>query len=804
MKTAPRKTLQFAAAAVMAASASLAAMAQDDGRYSSCDGMEGPQVKITGLARTSLTQGDNAGRTWKNVSPGFVNVPMNVKVDGETISILVDIGGMFQSSDGGRSWRHLTYNDQSGIDCWEFWDFDINPADKGNILIAGQRLYRSADGGASWKPVVEGVPAPFHHAARGEDFAQVKFNCDGSRAFAALGTDKLRPRRNAGKSQPSKAVFISSDKGVSFNRVELGEGFSRAKRIFPHPSKPETVLVSFEDGSLLLCENAKAQEPAFRSVKLPDGYFARELCVDEKDLDLYYAVLVPKSPKGEDGKPSFSMLASFRSGAGELQARQVPLKDEIGCEIKEPKLVSAGFNPRKPGQFVLGVGETGYLLISDDRLASFRKRPLPAELYCDGKLGHFYGQVESIAFGPSPHAVLSSRIGVWISDDNFETIRNLTMRYEGGLFGNYGVGMPANINSMALTKGHLIFCAQDHGLWSAERPDCSKWKILSSKSDEAKFPAQPAPWGGSYTWLHMVQRVFASYDERFLYIGCNAMMKKKFKHDFLAEKKIFLSSDLGGSWTDVTARLGRGDVYPEGSLLLKTLFDPRNSARHWILFSDALFRTEDGGKTFARVESPLFKDVGEASQEFFSDIAFDPAHGTLYLALAPDRLKGKPLNREGGLAALYESADAGRSWKVRDIGQNAVKSVGVTASGTLVVGTQRSGAQPARLISIPYGMKYDPSMIKLTVGDTPEEMTANQLSIGPVICDGEDVLAYSNIEWLHSDRFFCQGPLLSRDGGKSFQWIHADLPNNNIWSAEMRDGNALLGTTSGLMRWQYK
>jgi len=156
------------------------------------------------------------------------------------------------------------------------------------------------------------------------------------------------------------------------------------------------------------------------------------------------------------------------------------------------------------------------------------------------------------------------------------------------------------------------------------------------------------------------------------------------------------------------------------------------------------------------------------------------------------------------MPALCKSQDLGRNWTVVDAGQNAIKSLGVAGDGTLILGTQRSGSQPARLVAIPYGMKYEPSMIKLSVGDTMDEMTANELSIWPVICDGEDVLAYSNIEWLLTDRFIAQGPLLSRDGGKSFQWVLHDLPNNNIWSAEMKDGEIFLGTTSGMMRWNFK
>jgi hypothetical protein len=95
-------------------------------------------------------------------------------------------------------------------------------------------------------------------------------------------------------------------------------------------------------------------------------------------------------------------------------------------------------------------------------------------------------------------------------------------------------------------------------------------------------------------------------------------------------------------------------------------------------------------------------------------------------------------------------------------------------------------------------------MVKLTLGDTPEEISANQICISPIVCDGNDILAYSNNDWIHTDRFFAQGPLLSRDDGKTFKWINYTLPCTNIWSATMKDGKILLGTTFGLMYWKYK
>ena len=48
-----------------------------------------------------------AKRLWRNISPGYVNVTYDAKVDNGVISILLDGGGIVQSKDGGRSWREI-------------------------------------------------------------------------------------------------------------------------------------------------------------------------------------------------------------------------------------------------------------------------------------------------------------------------------------------------------------------------------------------------------------------------------------------------------------------------------------------------------------------------------------------------------------------------------------------------------------------------------------------------------------------------------------------------------------------------
>jgi len=313
------------------------------------------------------------------------------------------------------------------------------------------------------------------------------------------------------------------------------------------------------------------------------------------------------------------------------------------------------------------------------------------------------------------------------------------------------------------------------------------------------MPQQPAPWG-ELTWFWGIERIFASDDDQYVYMNANAYNRQFRGGKFWQDKKLFASQDQGKTWQDMTKNLGKGDVYPGNSRFLKVLFKQNDSAKQWFLFTDSLHFSVDGGQTFSQCNSPLFEKFNRGNKQFFSDLAYDHTHNILYLsAKVSDSALNEKLDN-----ALFQSKDMGQTWEIYNSGQNAISSLAVTDSGALAIGTMKSADQPARLIIIPYGKRFNNSMIKMTMGDTLDEISANQLGFWPLIADGNDILAYANINWVHSDRFFAQGPLLSTDDGRSFQWINYDLPCNNIWSADMKDGKIIIGTIFGIMEMDYR
>ncbi len=762
------------------------------------------KVKIPGRREQVLKAVSGSKRIWKSIAPGYMNVPSNVVLRGDTITMLIDIGGLMQSKDAGKTWNYISYQLEGGITGRSFFDFDISPVNEKNIVIGGNRIYTTTNGGKNWKEINRGLP-PLRYFTRGNGYGQVKFNADGSRLFSCIGTKVFMPISGIDKllkkQYKQKLIFVSSDSGNSFKQIELDSPFAIVKKIYSHPSNPDIVWFSFADGDFYMSKNAKSEKMDFHKIAVPKGYFVRDISVSPSNSKLMLLSMANiANQKKEDAK----LFVCDNCCDGKMETRELLPKDKNGNAIKSRDFMTVGFNPSKKNQVVIGSAYDDSILISDDNMKSFRVYHLPEKFYMEGREGHFYGNIERIFLGKSPFAVVISRIGTWITKNDFKTLEDLTMTYSNGLLGNKGIGSPANINALTIAKNNIYFSAQDHRAWRSSGSGYSKWTPITGKHKNDTVPQQNVPWG-KLSWFWGIRTMFPSYDEKCIYLEAYAWKHNYKGHGFWQDKKFFVSRDQGETWSDITALLGKGDIYPGNSQFEKVLFDSNDSSKQWFLFSDAIYYSNNGGKSFAQCNSKLFREIKRKNNIFFTDIACDAKHNILYLsASVKDNELEKRLNHSKTPAALCRSFDMGKTWEVYNVGQNSIKSIGVTDSGALCIGTMKSADQPARLIVIPYGKEYSEDMVKMTMGDTPDEISANQLSFWPIVTDGDDILAYANINWVNTDRFFAQGPLLSTDDGKTFNWINYDLPCNNIWSAHMKDGKIAIGTIFGLMYWKYK
>lgn len=737
---------------------------------------------------TPIKQHDNI---WKCIGPGFSNVISHVLIHKQTITILIDIGGLIESRDSGRTWNYLTHYSNKGITSRRFYDFDISPNNPNFMLIAGDGIFKTVNHGKNWEKVIKGLPTS-KFGTRINAYSQIKFNKDGSRILAGTGTKSFMPIKHIEKvllnNHSNKSILISKDNAQSFSNLIIDNDNSAIlKKIYPHPVNSNIVYLSFSDGTFYLCRNIKdpINKIKFYEVTLPVNFFVRDILISKKKSSVMYLTLssMKKNIKSK-------LMISKNCLNPNMTLKKINFK--ISLELL--KNIYKGFTDFTTLNFDSKLEE--FLIIGSNKDQKIFKYNLKDKTISsvllnkkkhDLGLGHFYRSIERTFKGDSNISVVVSKIGSWVSYDNFKTFESLLMNYKDGYFWNKGVSAIGNVNTLNITSKYIYAGTHDHSSWQIDNLN----KSLHLKS---KVPPSLRLEKFSRLGTH----IYASEDDQYIIMEDNARFKKYKGHHMNQDKKFFLSIDEGKSWKDITKNFGKGDIFPGGSNLVKILFHPKSSKKQWWLFSNKLYFTKDAGKSFIlqnEIPQTIFPKIK------YTDIAYNHKHNILYLSssILDSKIDYKP-NYIKGTASLLMSTNNGLEWKAYDIQQNAIKSLAVTDNGTLAIGTMKSKQQPGRLIIIPYGERFNVTHIKMELGKKKEELYSNQVSFWPIVTDGNNILVYSNINWLLNDDFYAQGPLLSTDSGKTFQWIIYNLPNTNIYSMAMKDGVILLGTTLGIMK----
>lgn len=746
-------------------------------------GRKWTQVKIPGLREQVLNAHLNGVNCiWDNIEPGFANVTYDAKVDQGVISLILDLGGLVQSSDGGATWRQLSYQLPGNGVCAGFYSFDISPVDAKRVLVAGQYLSYSADGGATWNEVREPALPPISISPTAgmsikgyrTSFGKVRYSCNGARVFTALGgLGHDRKQRNGIEDEmaamfPEKKVFVGDGAGANFVAVALGS-FSGVRCICPHPTDPDTVYVSFGDGTLFVSRNASAASPVFQPLNVPAGYEVIDIDVSpwtQGDL-LLTLMLTTDTTKGK-------ISVAHDSGTAVLSYADVAFKDSQGNSLYAASFVSARWNPRLRGQAFVGMENVGYLLASDDGLKTFRKIVFPSSLAHDQS--GFYTNAQRLFFDRKTDlAVTTSDIGGWWSTDRFATWNDLLMTYDDGakLYGNKGVGFAECAVSIVLgRKGCAYLATNDHGLFRSNGADRSRWTRIS------KNPGMP----DSVLFFPLG----VSPDESCLY----AIARGPTDYYSNNTMKLVRSLDRGDTWADVTGLLASGTYLPNDQTPRRFSFSP-DAKYQWLQFDSVFYVSTDSGKTFSVAQVPF--DTG-ASGFGFTESAYDAARGILYL---------------GSNAGLAKSLDGGVTWT--RLNTAYTPGVGVTGSGDLVLGFF------GRLLVVPYDQidvlasagKLTPSlapaaMVKATIGDNVLEATSSLSIFNRITCDGDTVVVACGAGAYLGNRTCNAGPLISFDGGETFAWAQYDLPNTTIFCAAVSADEIFLGCGGGAYRWDRK
>jgi len=752
-----------------------------------------PKVSLRGMREQILdAQVKGVNCVWKNISPGYTNVIYDTVVDNGVITFILDGAGLVQSIDGAKTWKQISYN-LSGAG--GFNSFDISPANPKIIITAGSYLDRTLDGGKTWSSI-EDKALPPYSLGKKIMFGRVRFNSDGSRVFSSFGAfgHGLETRWDYEKDMAEefgkKKVYVGDASGANFQVFNLGP-FAGIRTIYPHPRNPQLVYLSFSDGELFVTRNAKDKTPTFDKLEVPEG-------------DGYEIIDINASPSKEgellltmqlkDNGGQSKVLLAKDKGGNRLECSELEINGRDGKSMILPKqkIVTAQWNPRVRDQIFVGSFVQSGILVSDNGSKIFHKIPFPQNLKCDESLSpngySFYADPTWFRFDRKDTnlAVCWSAIGAWCSSDKFKTWEPLLMTYDDHkkLYGNKGAGFAECAVNIFIRKNNAYMVTNDHGAFRSDGADYTKWKRITNN------PGIPRNDDKSY-WTYMYWPMSVSEDEKYLYLVADELPVYSYK-----SVKLLQSTDRGDSWKDITSHVNGGGVlsfYGERfgvkhGQLIKILFDPSNSENQWLMFTDHLFFSSNGGKTFKEEDSPIFLKDAKTG---FSQIAFDAKHKVLYLA--------NRFSFAGG-ASLARSRDYGATWEPLDLGIGGYPVFNVTGSGNLVI----SGAD-GKLAVVPYERinagKIESDMVKIPKGDVVKEPPEERGRYNPIYCDGEDILAFYT---RRKDKLVTPlGPVLSRDGGKTFQWINYNLPCKEGLSAAIGDGKIIIGNR-GVYYWKYK
>jgi hypothetical protein len=290
-------------------------------------------------------------------------------------------------------------------------------------------------------------------------------------------------------------------------------------------------------------------------------------------------------------------------------------------------------------------------------------------------------------------------------------------------------------------------------------------------------------------WASLFFPMGVSPDERFIY----AFARGAYPNDPYSNNQLKLvkSTDQGQTWSDVTSLLGLGDTLSLNQSPRRFLFNADASVQ-LVMFDQSLYVSRDSGATFNLASVPL--GTGNGTFAFgFTDIAYDALHNIFYASAN---------------TGLARSVDSGTTWQA----MNAMymPGIGVTGKGDLVMGTF------GQLIVVPYDQidalvsqsklssYYLKSYVKATVGDTEEEVTSSQTLFNRIVCRSDTIIVNVGYGAYRGNRLCGAGPLISTDGGKTFQWAAYNLPVMGYLAAAIGPDDILLGCQGGAYSWTTK
>ena len=286
-----------------------------------------PQVFYFGACAGGVWKTDDAGWTWQNVSDGFFtssSIGALAIADADPNVIYVGTGecsirgnivsgdGVYRSTDGGKTWKHLGLKDTRHIG-----RVRVHPKDPDTVYVAAlghafgsnpeRGVYRSRDGGKHWDLVL--------HRSNTAGCVDLSMDPTNPRILYAGFWETQRFPWGMDSGGPGSGLFKSTDGGDTWvdlsGRPGLPKGLTGKHGVAVSPARPDRVwaLIEAEDGGLFRSDDAGETWTRVNEQRelRQRAFYYTHLYADPKDPEVCY-VLNFHFWRSDDGGKTFSNI----------------------------------------------------------------------------------------------------------------------------------------------------------------------------------------------------------------------------------------------------------------------------------------------------------------------------------------------------------------------------------------------------------------------------------------------------------------------------------------------------------------
>jgi photosystem II stability/assembly factor-like uncharacterized protein len=555
--------------------------------------------------------------------------------------------GIYKSTDGGKTWRHLGLRDGQQISA-----IAVDPQDPNRVFAAvlghpygpnqERGVFRSTDGGATWQKVF--------YKDENTGAREVVFDPSNPRKiYAVLWASRQFPWESSANG-PGSGIYVSNDGGNNWRQLLLGlptwdDGLGPMS-IGIAPSNPRRMYARVEarrNGGFYRSDDAGEnwKRASNEQRVVGRGGDTSAIRVDPRNPDVVY-VANTSTYRSTNGGESFTAFKGAPGG-----------DDYQGIWI----------NPDHPDIIALGVDQGATISVNGGQTWSSWYNQPTAQFY---------------------HVITDNRFPYWVYGGQQES-------------GSVGIASRSDYGEITFRDWHPVgveeygYVAPDpldpNIIYGASRDTSGSGGIKVTRFNQTTGDRQDVgPVGGNLRSVRTMPIIFSTVDSHVLYLGSNVLLK---------------TINGGNSWETISPDLTRETYETPASMGIFAPFDEEHGKHRGVIYAigpsrkdintiwagtdDGLIHvTRDGGKNWKNVTP---KDLTPWSKISQLDASYFDAE-TVYVAVNRFRLDDLRPH-------IYRTHDGGKTWKhvVDGIPDNEVVNTvreDPVRKGMLFAGTERA------------------------------------------------------------------------------------------------------------------